>query len=459
MKKMRWRPRAISMTALAGLMVGVLPAAGQGPGAERRYAEAPRAVEKALEKVRPTAKGRLPTLEGFVGATDRALERYRNGYYECAIQASPASGGGTLVRVTAKITAWYSDQDAAKSGYRTLPSNGRLEADLLDRLGETLEPGGAAGANVAGAGDLSTAGQQTIPSGAFHPPGREMPDTPAPNLGRTFAPPVAGGLRGDAPPAPDASAASGGGTTPSEEARAEQHASDLKNLADNLEEILRNQARPENLAAVRDSGTPVYDKPESGGRVLFRAEAQDEFQILEVKPTWVHVQISGVSRGWIRRDQLELPEGFSATVGNGEDPTAEAGGAFQMSRETVTRFAGNWPPLQGKTVKVYYVEPSGGMATSARLKLAFAKSILTTTKADSTPGAGTAAGVVVVFDSVDGGQISATVEDLNEFREGKLSEAAFWRRCSLDPPEAFREPEKPRSNGERERQREGPGAG
>ena len=43
---------------------------------------------------------------------------------------------GTIVRITAKITAWYADKDPTKSGYQVLPSNGRLELDLLDRLEE-----------------------------------------------------------------------------------------------------------------------------------------------------------------------------------------------------------------------------------------------------------------------------------------------------------------------------------
>jgi len=94
-------------------------------------------------------------------------------------------------------------------------------------------------------------------------------------------------------------------------------------------------------------------------------------------------------------------------------------------------------------VKVYYVEPTAGLATSAKVKLAFAKSLLTAPWSDSTPGAETAVGVVVVFDSADGGQISATLTDLKLFEEGRISEVVFWHRCSLDPRESFEEAEKP----------------
>jgi hypothetical protein len=46
-------------------------------------------------------------------------------------------------------------------------------------------------------------------------------------------------------------------------------------------------------------------------------------------------------------------------------------------------------------------------------------------------------GVVVVFDSADGGQASTTIESLQAWQEGKIAEAAFWQACSLDPPQAF----------------------
>jgi len=48
-----------------------------------------------------------------------------------------------------------------------------------------------------------------------------------------------------------------------------------------------------------------------------------------------------------------------------------------------------------------------------------------------------AAGVVVVFDSPDGGQVSATLASLARWQQGKLSEPAFWQACLLDPPETF----------------------
>lgn len=443
MNRLSLAARIGAAAALALALHSATPASAQGLGVERTYPHSQDAVEKALAQIRPTAKGKLPTLDGFVGTTDQPLERYTSGFYDCSIKVSPASSGGTVVRVTAKVTAWYSDSNPARSGYRTLPSNGRLESDLLDRLGEVLDPGGSQRTTGPPPSELTPSPLQPVPSGTLRLPNNALPDHLAPGGARTAPLPAAGGAGRDSGSGAAAGPGSQPATTESERAQAEQRASELHSLAQNLEEILRNQAHPENLAAVRKSGTPVYAKPQVNSQVLFSAEAQDEFQILEVQPAWVHVQISGVSRGWIRRAQLELPEGFAETPAKGGDSNPTGGVSFRLTREAITRFPGDWQPLRGKMVKVFYVEPTAGLATSAKQKLAFAKSLLTPAHPDSTTGGDSVAGVVVVFDSADGGQISATLADLMQLQDGRISEAAFWHRCSLDPPEAFGESDKP----------------
>jgi hypothetical protein len=47
-------------------------------------------------------------------------------------------------------------------------------------------------------------------------------------------------------------------------------------------------------------------------------------------------------------------------------------------------------------------------------------------------------GVVLIFDSVDGGIAAATSGSLRDWDEGRLSDEAFREQCSFDPPEAFR---------------------
>ena len=47
------------------------------------------------------------------------------------------------------------------------------------------------------------------------------------------------------------------------------------------------------------------------------------------------------------------------------------------------------------------------------------------------------AGIVVIFDSADGGMIAATVSALQQWRAGTLTDSALWHKCFFDPPETF----------------------
>ena len=378
-----------------------------------------------------------------MAAPEQPLERFKNGYYECSIQVSPATGGGSMVRVIAKVTAWYSDSNPAKSGYRTLPSNGRLEGDLLDRLGEALEPGRTQPAPIPAPSGFSATSPQPAPSGLPRSPDIRPPDYPGSGRTGSLGPPApATGARPEGAGAANSQSNDAAGSTLERE-QAEKHANELRALAENLDEILRNQAHPGNLAAVRHSGTPVYAKPQTTAAVLFSAEAQDEFQILEVEPAWVHVQISGASRGWIRRAQVELPEGFAETPGKAAETGTTPGISFRVARESVSKFPGDWQPLRGKMVKVISVEPTAGLSSSPREKREFAKSLLAAEYHKIAASGQALAGIVVVFDSADGGQLAATLADLSQLQDGRISEAVFWQRCSLDPPEAFRDSGKP----------------
>ena len=94
--------------------------------------------QAAIHTVQPLTRGRLPILDGFVIPQGQPLESYSRAYYECTLQILPGSSGQNIVRAVAKITAWYTDPEASRSGYRVLPSNGRLENDALDRIDEAL---------------------------------------------------------------------------------------------------------------------------------------------------------------------------------------------------------------------------------------------------------------------------------------------------------------------------------
>src|SRR5512142_1967617 len=122
----------------------VSAALAQNVAPQERMLNASRsAVEKALQDLHANAGGKLPTLEGFVNATTDTLVRYQRGYYQLSVTLTPADAARTRLRVSAKITAWYKDDVAANSGYRILPSNGRLESDLLDNVEDALKSSAA----------------------------------------------------------------------------------------------------------------------------------------------------------------------------------------------------------------------------------------------------------------------------------------------------------------------------
>src|SRR5437588_4045543 len=137
-----WRSRRIHLCVMAPLFVlatlaGVRAFASNDP-VERTFTEPRAEVERAVSAAKASSSGKLPALEEFVGQTQRPVERYEKAYYQCIFQIIPSVSGEILVRVTAKITAWYDDPDKQRSGYEVLPSNGRLENDALDRVEEIL---------------------------------------------------------------------------------------------------------------------------------------------------------------------------------------------------------------------------------------------------------------------------------------------------------------------------------
>jgi hypothetical protein len=437
------------------LAVFLLPqfASAQGASSQRVYQNSKSEVDKALQQLHSSLGGRLPILDGFVD-TAQPLDGYSRGYYQCSVMVAPASSGGTLVRVKAEITAWYAGSSSSQAGYRVLPSNGRLEADFLDRLGDAL--GGAASMRSLPPAVASTHAIETSPPVSSAPlSSAPLPPSPSPAPGSNAAnppsrnnpillpsaPSISASGENPAPPlnstssVPSALASEDLATLQEKRKSLEQQQKDLNTDVQNLEEIQRNQVHPADLAVVKRSGTPVLPRPLSSAQALFRAEAGDEFQIIEEQENWVHVQISGESRGWIRRAELDMSDA-------GEPPRAAEhiersdGPAFQVSREETKPFPGNWEPLRGKTVRIVWVETSSTSSTStAGAKRSFAKSVFLKTYRDIVSASQPVAGVVIVFDSADGGQVSATLATLKEWQAGNLPESSLWKQCAVDPPE------------------------
>lgn len=174
-------------------------------------------------------------------------------------------------------------------------------------------------------------------------------------------------------------------------------------------------------------------------KTLFLASAHDEFEMLDFNRDWVHVRISGLSRGWIWRNSLEMPD--SVPAGDAPpSPVPVAAEVFHISREESAPFPGDWAPLRGKYVKIVSVEKiNEAKEAGPKLRLEFAKSVLDKDYADLAQKAQELAGIVVIFDSVDGGMIAAALPSLQQWKAGKLSDAALWHQCFFDPPETFNE--------------------
>lgn len=418
-------------------LIPLLFAGAQAVPYARTFSKSKEEVEQTLKDLQAYAGQKLPIVDGFVGTPEQPLNRYERAFYQFSIELLPGGSGETIVQVSAKITAWYADKDPAKSGYQILPSNGRLELDLLDRVDEKF-------GNKAAPGTARSLAGSTI-------------SAPAPkiNLGNGF------GTTGSSSAGNAAAPVEGSeelvhlrAAREAEEKRMRALSSELQSL----QEAKKNQAHPLNLVAVKRTGTPVLARAGDTERVLFKAAVNDEFEFLDIEGEWVHVQISGVSRGYIRKSALELPEAIAARSEDLAKTSAPAkAAAFRIVREENSVFPGDWQALLGKTVKIYTVQPvtQDLKETNAQAKLSFANSLFQKFVADMTSGnaatgnapaetpaqgsvpSGADAGVVVIFDSADGGIAGATVTSVQQLANGTLSAEMFWKQCYLDPPEVF----------------------
>ena len=112
--------RRMGLGTLLGLMICTMLVGhgrAQGGGYERTFKESKATIEKVLKDMQPAMSGRLPVLDGFALAGDHPLDRYQRGYFQAAVEVSAAPSGGSVVRVRAKVTAWFSDTIPSRSGY------------------------------------------------------------------------------------------------------------------------------------------------------------------------------------------------------------------------------------------------------------------------------------------------------------------------------------------------------
>jgi len=406
-----------------------------GP-AERVFPQSKATVEKALKTLTGSMSGHLPVLDGFAETADHPLERYQRGFYQATAEVSATATGGSLVHIAVKVTAWYNDPVASHSGYQLLPSNGRLESDLLDQLADRLaksEPV-ARGANETStsAAPIAAVKSSTARSSATTPDAEARKASPTPSVPDVKGP-ISSSMNQSLAEQERAS------RQIAEQPNADKRNNTLQAEVESLEEILKNQGHPKNLVAVKKSGTPVVATPSLTAKPEFLASMHDEFEMLDFNRDWVHVRISGLSRGWIWRDSVEMPDGIPDT----DIPTAAAqlpaADMFHVEREETAQFPGDWAPLRGKNVKIISVQKVDENSKDAgpKQRLEYAKSLLDKGYTELAQKPQEWAGMVVIFDSADGGMIAATSEMLQQWKAGTLTDSALWHKCFFDPPETF----------------------
>lgn len=379
----------------------------------RSYAKPKEEVVQALKDLQAYSGQKLPILDGFVAPGNKPLDSYERGFYQYSIELFPGEGGTTVVRLSAKITAWHVDSDVAKSGYEVLPSNGRLELDLLDRLQEKLT-----GKPVDPPATLNSNVQAPRPkldlSGV---PGGFISTSPSPV---TRTPDEVAALR-------------------SQRVVAERRVQQLTTELNNLKEIQQNQARPQNLVSITKSGTPVFEKPSENSRQYFQAAANDEFEFLDASGGWIHITISGDSRGYVRQSAVLLPERVAEELSSGDSGLETKFPGFRIEQETAGSFPGDWAVLKGKNVKIFTVQPISQNAkeTAPAVRLGYTLALFEKTLKESASVSPPLEGVVVIFDAADGGIVAAAMADIRKYSSGALTREAFWAQAYMDPADAF----------------------
>ncbi len=402
---------------------------------ERVYKHSQVEVEQALQALQAYATNRLPVLDGFANANAGTLVKFENPHYQFRIDVESQGPSQTLVSITSKITAWSADADTAHSQYVVIPSNGRLEQDMLDRLSVYLEkakssPSPDSRVDLPNPPAVAAAPRTPVRENA---PG-SLPPGGVPGAGSPTRPAGAKAAShvDTADPAALATAIS---AAQSDRQQAELNERKLQQQVSELEANSRTQKYLSNLAIIKAPQTAVFEQDEDTSKVLFRADPEDEFEIIAVKDRWFHVRLENGADGWLRASQLQRPQEVDDT----EDASEAVN--FTTPNQEVKPFAGEWAPLKGKPALFVFAQPSRAIPDGilGQSQLRFVKHIFTEGYREAAHSEQPISGVVVVFLGDKGGVASATLTDIRRWRDSAISDKVFLERCSFDPPESFRD--------------------
>jgi hypothetical protein len=422
--------------------------AQQADSTDRVYKHRKAEVEEALQALKAYATNRLPVLDGFVNANASTIAKLENPHYQLRIEIESQGPNQTLVSVSAKITAWNAEEDPSRSQYVVIPSNGRLEQDILDRLSVLLEKGngdsnGASTTGRSAASSVDPAGSSASPTPSVAPGGGAPPSSHSPVPGTSPSEATANSTS-PVPPSRSVSPANSGdpAALASEIAsvRTQRQASEMnqRKLQQQVSELEANASSQKflsNLAVIKTPQASVYQLDDDTSKVLFRADPEDEFEVLNVKGNWIHVRLENGGEGWIRGAQLQPPQEVDDT----EDTAAAVN--FSTPNQEIKPFGGDWTPLKGKPSLFVFAQPNRAIPSSilGQSQFAFAKHIFTEGYREAMHSEQPMSGVVVVFLGDRGGVAAATLADIRRWRDGAITDKVFFERCSFDPPESFRD--------------------
>ncbi|MBV8206413.1 MAG: hypothetical protein JO041_06440 [Acidobacteria bacterium] len=250
---------------------------------ERTFNYSEPVVKEAIARVN-AAEGRLPALADFGQVPSEEAARYSLPYYHLEVKTNSEDPDSTRVRVSARITAMYSDSGSHKSDYRSIVSTGRIEQDFLERLSHEL--------------DLW----------------KEVPALDSKELEADIA-----DLR-------------------ARREQAEKSRAQLQAELGRLEGIPKMPAGL-HLVGVRKSAG-VMAAPDARSQALFRAQLHDEFELVRESDGWSEIRLGKDSTGWVRSAELS-----PLTLAAGFQPHAEQ---FAIVHEDVMDFSGTWPRLKGR---------------------------------------------------------------------------------------------------------------
>jgi hypothetical protein len=363
----------IAMMIVSATLLAQAPSSTQS----REFPFPEASLKAALQNIGGYGGGRLPSLEGFIAGDNIHPEEYQRPYYEYKIEVVPSTAGQSKVSVTAKVSAWYASPNG-EGAYRTLESNGHLESDLLDRLSEYLENKSADPAVL----------QVRI---------KQV------------------------------------------EQQKEDASARLAQLQAQLEQT--KTAPPSNAdkeyASITKAQTPIVSTPVDAAKILLKAQADDEFEVLESRGAWLRVALEGAQQGWVRRSQVRI----AGMKTSDEQIASSKKTEFSIIREMSSDFSGDLAQLKGKRALYIWARPEGSGLNLTGNKLQFANDVfLQRYREISHASQNAVAGVVVIFLDEKGGVAAASLDDIRLFADGSLSRDAFLKKCSFDPPSAFSMP-------------------